>query len=171
MGSESRTLVPPNRTNRPSPGSFDWVVPQSRCAFGCPRRNRSGRPETPAQRKERTSRVLVGRFWAPACRRLGLSSRSWVRSGAWVWYLQFRSVWCDLRCLRKSVTDACHPVIAISVVPKLGTTQAVWMPGLWRCPGTVRASGDRSGQRFTSRIPSSPPPNKFEGSSWPEVGW
>jgi len=25
--------------------------------------------------------------------------------------------------------NAYHPVIAISVVPKLGTTQAVWMPG------------------------------------------
>ena len=29
MGSESRTLVPPNRTNRSSPGSFDRVIPQS----------------------------------------------------------------------------------------------------------------------------------------------
>ena len=26
--------------------------------------------------------------------------------------------------------NACHPVIAISVVPKLVTNQAVWMPGL-----------------------------------------
>ena len=61
-------------------------------------------------------------------------------SGAAVSYLS--AVWCMgevlavpvrmvwLRCLRKSVVDACRPVIAISVVPKLVTTQAVWMPGL-----------------------------------------
>jgi len=29
VGSGSRTLVPPNRTNRPSPGSFDRVIPES----------------------------------------------------------------------------------------------------------------------------------------------
>jgi hypothetical protein len=45
-----------------------------------------------------------------------------------VFAVPVRMIW--LRCLRKSVADACHPVIAISVVPKLGTTQAVWMPGL-----------------------------------------
>ena len=120
------------------PAQSDKIVPvpdlsigssHSPGAFGCLRRNRSGRGDSCAA-KGTGFRVPLGRFWAPACRRLGLMSRIWVRSGAWVGYLRFRSVWCGFWCLRKSVADACHPVTAISVVPKLGTTQAVWMPGL-----------------------------------------
>ena len=84
--------------------------------------------------------VLMGRFWAPACRRPGLPSRSWVRSGA------------GMGCLRKSVADACHPVTAILVMPGSGTIPAVWMPGLWRCPGTVWASGGLPKWRFALRL-------------------
>jgi len=50
-----------------------------------------------------------------------------------MWLLVFAKVCCG---------NACHPVIAISVVPKLGTTHAVWMPGLdvSRCgPGVGRS--------------------------------
>jgi hypothetical protein len=108
---------------------IDRVIPESGCAFGCLRQNRSCRPGTPAQRKERAL-AFSWEFLVPACRRLELPSRSRVRSGVWEGYLRFRSVWCGFWCLRKSVAGACHPVIAISVVPKLGTTQAVWMPGL-----------------------------------------
>ena len=74
VGSGSRTLVPPNRTNRPSPGSSIGSS-HSPGAFGCLRRNRSCRPGAPAQRKERAF-AYPRRFWAPACRRLGLPSRS-----------------------------------------------------------------------------------------------
>ena len=73
--SESRTLVPPNQATVPVP-DLSIGSSQSLGAFGYLLRNRSGRPGTPAQRKGRNSRVLVGRFWAPACRRLGLPSCS-----------------------------------------------------------------------------------------------
>ncbi len=63
---------------------IDRVIPESGCAFGCLRQNRSCRPRTPAQRKGRAFAYPLGRFWAPACRHLELPSCSWVRSGAGV---------------------------------------------------------------------------------------
>jgi len=142
--------VPPNQTNRSSPGSFDRVIPQSGCAFGCLRRNRSGRPGTPAQRKERTSRVPLGGFWAPAAavRNCRLVAECGLVHG-WVFAVPVRMMWL-LVFAKICCGNTCHPVIAISVVPKLVTTQAVWMPGLWRCPGTVWASGGLPMRRLTT---------------------
>jgi len=51
-----------------------------------------------------------------------------------MWLLVFAKVCCG---------NACHPVTAISVVAKLGTTHAVWMPGLdvpWCGPGVGRSA-------------------------------
>ena len=79
-GSESRTLVLPNRTNRSSPGSFDRVIPQSGCAFGRLSQNRSCRPGL--LRSEGGGLSCSRGFLVPACRCLGLPSRSRVRSGA-----------------------------------------------------------------------------------------
>ena len=47
--------------------------------------------------------------------------------------------------LRNLCGDACHPMIAISVVPGLGTTRDVWMSDLRPCPNTILASDCLSG--------------------------
>ena len=82
-------------------------------AFGCLRRNRLCRPEP--LRIEQNG-LLAFPVLVPACHRPELPYRSRVRSGAWVGYLRFRSVWYGFWCLRKSFADAYHPAIAISVV-------------------------------------------------------
>jgi hypothetical protein len=66
-----------------------------------------------------------------------------------VWLSVFAKICCR---------NACHPVTAISVVPKLVTTQAVWMPGLDvpRCGLGVGRSA-----KAETYPPSAPPRNEF----------
>ena len=61
LGSELRTLVPPNRTNRSSPGPSIGLS-QSPGTFGCLRQNRPCRPETSAQRKEQPVSPSIAGF-------------------------------------------------------------------------------------------------------------
>ena len=73
-----------------------------------------------------------------------------MRSGVWVGCGGSGPYDMALGVCENLLCTTCRPVIAISVVPKLVTTHAVWMPGLWRCPGTVWASGGLIGRRLTS---------------------
>ena len=91
---------------------IDQVITQSRCAFGCLRRNRSCRPGTPAQRKERAFAYPMGVFSSslpPSETAVSQLSAVWCMGGVFavpvrmMWLLVFAKICCG--CLPSGDCD------------------------------------------------------------------
>ena len=144
MGSESRTVVPPNRTNRPSPGSSIGFS-HSPGAFGCLRQNRSCRPGL--LRSEKNG--LLAFPWGfssslpPSEIAVSYLSAVWCRRGVFavpvrmMWLLVFAKICCgclpsgdcNFSCARTMGQLRLFGCLVFDVAPVLSGCRAVCQGG------------------------------------------